>query len=293
MIGRPEDVTGKCDLPEKESSIMIRLRSCTGIALGILALLGTAGTASAQSDADLRRENQRLRTQVSDLQRELEAARNRIDQLEREVEKLRQLLAAAPATPTGQPPEERVTIDESVPHASPRALLRSIKDGYMAALLDLDPGEPGTKQRTKYLHELARWARRINRELKTPIQWHVRITERAIAPGEMLGVEVVAVDPETDVVLGEPFPVRLPQATVTKLRNLEKRGPLGVLVLKGVLIPEVMVNPERDEQGLFDKPRFVGPFAEFSFWVEASSLTPPVERKDPRQRQQERAEGRS
>jgi cell division protein FtsB len=293
MIGRPRDVPEKCDLPEKETLNMITPRCCRGIALGILAVLTTAGAASAQSDADLRRENERLRTQVSDLQRELEAARNRIDQLEREVEKLRQLLAAAPPMPNGQAPEERVTIDESVPQASPRALLQAIKDGYMSALLDLDPGEPDSKDREKYLRELSRWARRVNRELKSPIEWHVRITDRAIAPGDLPGLEVVAVDPETDVVLGEPFPVRLPQATVRQLRRLEQRGALGVLVLRGVLMPEVMVNPQRDEQGLFNKPLFVGPFAEFSFWVEASSLTPPVEPKDRHQREEERVDGRS
>jgi hypothetical protein len=58
-------------------------------------------------------------------------------------------------------------------------------------------------------------------------------------------------------------------------------------------MPEVMVNPARDDQGLFNKPLFVGPFAEFSFWVEASSLTPPVKHEDPREREQERVSGQS
>jgi hypothetical protein len=254
---------------------MIRPKLCRSTAVAVLALLTTAGAASAQSDADLRRENQRLRTQVTDLQRELDAARNRIEQLEREVEKLRQLLAAAPPSSGGPPEKEEISIDESVPHASPRALVRALQDGYLDAMLDSDPGAPETRERTAYLRDLHRWARRMNRQMKSPIQWHVRITERAIAPGDTPSLEVVAVDPKTDVVLGEPFPVKLAQATVRQLSQLEQRGQLGVLILRGVLMPEVMVNPLRDEQGLFNKPLFVGPFAEFNFLVEASSLKPP------------------
>jgi hypothetical protein len=259
----------------------------------MLALLVTVGAASAQSDADVRRENERLRTQVSDLQRELEAARNRIEQLEREVEKLRQLLAAAPPISVTSPADGPVSIDESLPHASPRALLRTIKESYMATLLDFDPGEPDSRLRAAYLRELGKWVRRVNREMKAPIKWHVRVTERAVAPREIPSLEVVAVDPETDTALGEAFPVTLSQATVRQLRQLERRGPLGVMVLKGVLIPEVVVNPQRDEAGLFDKPQFVGPFAEFGFFVEASSLLPEPKRRDSRERKPEDTPGRS
>jgi cell division protein FtsB len=291
MIRLTKTVPEKRDLPEQESSNMIRPKTCRSITLGVLVLLAAAGAASAQSDADLRRDNQRLRTKVSELQRELDAARNRIEQLEREVEKLRQLLAAAPTTPGGPPTEEQISIDESVPHASPRALLRALKQGYDEAMRELEPGEPDSRQRTAYLRDLDRWAKRMNREMKSPIVWHIRISERAAYPLEVPGLEVEAVDPETNVVLGDPFPATLPQATVRRLRQLEDRGQLGVLVLKGVLTPQVKVNPQRQEKGLFDKPLFVGPFAEFSFFVHASSLTPPA--PEPRERQPQRTTGRS
>ena len=107
---------------------------------------------------------------------------------------------------------------------------------------------------------------------------------------EVPGLVAEAVDPKTHVVLGDPFPVTLPRATVRQLRQREERGQLGVLILKGVLLPQVMVNPDRNEQGLFDKPRFVGPFAEFEFFIEASSVTPPPETKD---RPPQRTPGRS
>ncbi|MHC4141298.1 MAG: hypothetical protein ACYSUF_05220 [Planctomycetota bacterium] len=273
---------------------MNRPKTSRSVALGVLALLTVAGAASAQSDADLRRENQRLRTQVTDQKRELDAARNRIAQLELEVDKLRQLLNAAPPTTGEQPIEEKVTIDETVPHASPRALLKALQGGYLEAMLDIDPGDPataaGSRQRAAYLRDLHRWARRMNREMKAPIEWHIRVGGRGTYPLEVPGLVVEAVDPKTHVVLGDPFPVTLPQATVRRLRDLEDRGQLGVLVVKGVLIPQVLVNPDRHEQGLFNKPRFVGPFAEFEFRVEASSVTPPPK---PKERPPQRTPGRS
>jgi hypothetical protein len=272
---------------------MNRPKTSRIVALGVLALLMAAGTASAQSDADLRRENQRLRTQVNDHKRELDAARSRIAQLELEVDKLRQLLNAAPPTTGEQPTEEKVTIDETVPHASPRALLKALQDGYLEAMLDIDPGDPatpaGSRQRAAYLRDLHRWARRMSREMKAPIEWHIRVAGRGTRL-EVPGLMVEAVDPKTHVVLGDPFPVTLHQDTVRRLRDLENRGQLGILVVKGVLIPQVLVNPNRHEQGLFNKPSFVGPFAEFEFRVEASSVTPPPK---PKERPPQRTPGRS
>jgi hypothetical protein len=249
--------------------------------VGVAALLATGGAVSAQSDADLRRENERLRTQVDDLQRELGAARNRIVQLEREVEQLRQLLSVAPPAPDEQPTEERVTIDESVPHASPRALLKALQNAYLEAMLDVDPGTPetpeGNRQRTAYLRELHRWARRMNREMKTPIEWHVRVAGRSALPSEAGDLKVEAVDPVTHVVLGPLFPVSMAWSRARQLQQLEAHGDKQIMVLKGVLIPNVTVDPERHEKGRFDHipPLFVGPFAEFEFYVEGSSLTPP------------------
>jgi hypothetical protein len=273
---------------------MNRPKTCRSIALGVLALLAAAGAASAQSDADLRRENQGLRTRVNDLQRELDAARNRIRQLEREVEQLRQLLAAAPQTQEGPTTGEKVTIDESVPHASPRALLKALQDGYLEAMLDLDIGDPvnpeGRRHREAYLRQVHRWTRQMNRKMKAPIEWHIRFAQRAAYPLDAPGFMVEAVDPQTHAVLGDPFPMALPEPIVRRLRQREERGELTVLVVKGVLIPRIGVNPERHEQGLFDKPRFIGPFAEFEFVVEASSVTPPPK---PKEQPERPAPGRS
>jgi hypothetical protein len=262
------------------------------IALGVLALLGTAGPARAQSDADLRRENQRLTTHVDDLRRELEAARNLIEQLRAEVEMVRGLLASQQASDpaASTPPEEEpVSIDESKPHASPRALLRNLQKRYEEAIAQRDPGDPATlpgqRARASFLRDLNRWARRMNRELKSPIEWHVRLTGTSPRAGGS-HLQVQAVDPKTGTILGDPFRVDLPQATVRRLREIEQRAQIDELVLRGVVIPQVMVNHERESQGQFDNPRFVGPFVEFSMSVEASSLTPVLPPRDPPERRE-------
>ncbi len=152
------------------------------IALVAVSVLVSTGEAAAQSDRDLREENQRLRTQVNDMQRELEAARRRIADLERELQALMRRLDRTPGSPASssqQTPPERVTIDESVPNASPRALLKAIRDSYADATRDLEIGDfnstAGTRHRAAYLRVVESWAKRIQREMKSSVVWHIKM----------------------------------------------------------------------------------------------------------------------
>ncbi len=248
-------------------------------ALTTAAVLATAGAASAQSDRDLRQENQALQTQVRELQRELDAARASITQLERILaRRLGQSERPAADTAT-QPDAERVTIDESEPNASPRALFKAVTGSYVEATRDLDIGDfnstAGTRARVAYLRAVEAWANRARREMKSPVQWHIRLLPLAEQSDGPDSVRARAVDPETGVALGEPFMVSLSKTVQRKLNQLDQRGPVEVLVLKGVLIPEATVNSLRKESGPFNNPRLIGPYAEFGFTVQASSLTPP------------------
>ena len=56
-------------------------RSIAGLCLTLM-VAGPASIVSAQSNSDLRKENQRLRTRVRDFERELDAAQGRIGELE-------------------------------------------------------------------------------------------------------------------------------------------------------------------------------------------------------------------
>ena len=258
-------------------------------AFAALAVFALTGASMAQSDRDLRQENQRLQTRVNDMQRELDAAHVRIAKLKREIRTLAQRLgqAAGGSSSTGpSAPPERVTIDESVPSASPRALFKAISASYREATRDLEIGDytgiTGNRQRATYLRAVDNWAKRIQRAMRSPVVWHIRVMPPAEQAGDHPGLRVRAIDPETHVVLGEPFFIRLNSAVRRKLAQLEQRGAIDVLVLKGVLVPQISLNPDRMEPGAFDNPRLIGPFAEFRFAVDASSLTPvPKERSRP------------
>ena len=258
-------------------------------ALGVLTLATMLATAhhpaAAQSEGDARRETEELRARVELLQGSLDAALERIAQLEAQLENVRQLLTAtrrgAEAPPTSHPTTPPTTApatstDESIPNASPRALLDALKDSYREATEDLIIGEAGDRRRIVYLRGLDRWARRVNRELKSQIQWHVRIMRPR--PGtQQHRLELQAVDPETDRHLGDPFQVVASSNLLRRLRVFAERDQLDVLVLRGVLRPHVTINLGRQQKGAFDKPRFIGPFAEFQMTVDVSSLTQATE----------------
>ena len=74
-------------------AIHLRMRVNT-LAAAVLAVVSTAPVASAQSQAELRRENLQLQSQVRDLQAELEAARRRISELEAQIAQLQAALQA-------------------------------------------------------------------------------------------------------------------------------------------------------------------------------------------------------
>ncbi|MCZ6794059.1 MAG: hypothetical protein O7J95_10645 [Planctomycetota bacterium] len=255
------------------------------LAAGFVAL--AADPAPAQSLGELRRENERLRSQEEDLLLELKAAGLKIEAQRAEIVRMRKLLADAGRLPRAEAgadaptPPEPVTIDESKPDASPRALLRAVKNGYAEAVADLEIGEPGSSVRTAYLRRLQRWTSKINREYRRPIEWHVRIEGPVVSIGRSVVVHLRAVDPETRAELGDAFEALLARSRLSRLRLLERRGMLGdVLVLKGTLQPRISINEERLREGPFDNPRFVGPFVEFEFGVIATTLLPPREQKE-------------
>jgi hypothetical protein len=244
----------------------------------VAAVLILAGSAFAQeSDSDLRRQNQQLSNEVSELQRRLDAAEGRNRDLEQRITQLEQLLSAArrgSTTTSTLPPlePEEVTVDESIPNASPRALFKELIANYENTMREIDIGDNDDRVRRAYLKQLDSWRSRVNREYRSPIEWHVRAIDARVGPNRERIVTFIAVDPKTDVQLGDAFDAVLSQSLVDRLANFEIRGELGMLVMRGTLIPEVRINPFRIDRGTFDIPPFVGPFAEFFFRVDATSL---------------------
>lgn len=252
--------------------------------LAVLAAVLFTASAPAQSESELRRENDALRARIGQLEAELEASQDRIRSLEQTIARLEAQIERLRRTSSGssEPAElepERVTIDESEPTASPRALFRALQDGYRENLGGMEIGSIGDRNRDVYLRAVDRWASSVNREYRQPITWTVRISDAATL---QRGVQftVQAVDPVTDVELGDSFPVLITNRTL--IRRLEMMGDAGQLFdqkleMKGVLIPDVRVNRNRESEGAFNTPPFIGPFAEFYMGVEAQSIRPASE----------------
>jgi len=250
-----------------------------GLAL-LLAVTAIPTSAVAQSDVELREENAALRARVRELEAELAAAQARVDELNRRIRDLERTgppaLIPEGTGRLGSPPAPTVTVDESNPSSSPLALLKHIQKQHAEAESGFG-SYTAPRERALYLRNLERWTTGMNRRLRTPIEWTVRLdptrvvhTERAVA------LRVTAIDPGSGDALGDPFTATL---TPTQFRRLEaalrhERGSVDRLLLRGTLVPQVQVNPDRIRAGSFDHPPFIGTFCEFGMMVEGVSLMP-------------------
>lgn len=262
--------------------------------LGLLVLGTATGRASAQqTEEELQEQNEDLTEQVAQLQENLRVAQrenqrlaDRIAQLEQQLAAMRRAAPPPPAPPTtttkpstpgtGTRPslDEQVTIDETAPSSSPRALFRTLRESYEQTMGGLPIGEPGSPERRDYMKKLEKWKIGIDKLHQGLFAWHVRaVDSRPINRRERV-VTFEAVDPQTDVRLGDPFDVLLSRTLVDRLARMEERGELGVLVMRGYLQPDVVIDPERETKGTFDRPPFIGPFAAFDFQLVAKSLLP-------------------
>lgn len=248
--------------------------------LGAAALGIAASPAHGQSEADLRRENQRLVTQAKDLQAELDAAKKRISDLEKQIADLRATAATSggttPGTTVAPLEEEKVTIDETVPNASPRAFFNYLGGAYKEAIAATPMGEADSRERTAYLRTVEGWVARMNREQRTNVSWTVVVNPtrfRRTREGLVLE-DVRAIDPVTKAELGSPFPIIVPRNLIARVEQSLASSPTSALALNGVLEPSIGVNDGREAAGVFNNPRLIGPFAEFGFSVRVRSLQP-------------------
>lgn len=247
----------------------------------LLCVVAMTPPAPAQSDSDLRKQNQQLSARIQELEKQLKDALDQNKALEERIKQLQQQITAlksgsrtATATPTPAATPEKVTIDESQPNASPRALLNGLVADYANTLGPIDMGQPGDGKRNNYVKKLEGWKSAVNREFRTPITWHVEIIGSTYDSHGNRVVKLIAVDPKSYVQLGQPFEVTLPKLIEERVALAESRGEAGLFVLRGILAPAVRVNIARETRGSFDNPPFIGPFAELQFTVEPRSMLP-------------------
>lgn len=233
---------------------------------------------SGTADADLRTENERLRTQVKDLERELAAAMARIAALEARVAGGSGIVSAPVPTGSSGPGGSPSGTDAALPTDNPAALLAEVQRDYATTFATVPSFTTSERDRTMYLRAVDRWVAAANRRYRARIEWPVRVvpdTLRSIERGRERGAVVMlqAIDPSTGAEIGDAFETFLPTAAVKRLDRERVQRAQADWRLRGTLIPAMQTNSERTEIGAFDRPRFIGPFAEFGFGVDANSLT--------------------
>jgi hypothetical protein len=250
------------------------------------------GRSFAQSPSELRRENERLKTQVAELEREVAQKQTEIDRLQAENAQLRAGGAAQGRAPLPPLEPEEVSIDETKPAASPRALLAAAVTGYRAVTKDLVLESEGPERLT-YQRAVEKWAKRAAREYRMPVEWHVRVVGPVESSGRGYSIRLQAVDPKTDTLLGDPFEGLLTKTEQARLAQRERTLSGDVFVMKGTAMPEIVYEPERTAAGPFDNPRFIGPFAEFTLVVDVQSIAEKPQEPENKEEKKNDGEGTS
>lgn len=262
---------------------MIRraMRHPTLVALPLFAaLLAIAPPARAaacaatpsQSQSDLQKEVDRLRTENDQLKQQLADALERLKKLEAE--------KAAPPSPTstdgasGQAaPAEAPEVVPADPSLGPGGLLALFQADYLAAFSSAPAPPASAKDRTDFelhLKKLANWCEKENRENIKTLTWPGRIDPNSVrASGRSVAMDLLFRNGKREF----RVPVTVNDTMLAKVR----RGDLmdfGNLSITALVRPRVRVDASRPAPGAFEVPPMVGPYLTFAFDYEVKSLVP-------------------
>ncbi|MBX3355043.1 MAG: hypothetical protein KF724_05025 [Phycisphaeraceae bacterium] len=255
--------------------------------LGGLTSPSAAAPLAPQSDSELRLENERLRQRVQKLEADLAVALAKIRELEEAAAEPRpgrvppppDATSPTPPAPPGDAPGPASSAPSSPtnPLDSSQSILDAIRARFAADFAGKQaPQEGGSDEllSRRWFSDVERWMNGVNRELRRPITWNVRVisTEQS---GRSIRMEVICVDPSTGTDVGRPFFIQLQQPQTGPYDLAVRTGTAGGdFTLRGVFIPQVTLNPTRYEAGTFDNPPFIGTFVEYGFRITVTSLVP-------------------
>ncbi|MCC5785404.1 MAG: hypothetical protein JJU33_01735 [Phycisphaerales bacterium] len=246
------------------------MRPITPAVLLLAACFLFTPAAAAQSDDELTR----LRRIVAEQREELAQKDQRIRDLEARVEALRAELAEARrAAPRDDdaPDAAQTGAEARGPSDSPAGLLAALRDRYRIDLTDIDPdAELDDRARAALDARIRRWCLQMNRDLRTQISWSVRFGPVKEAGRGVYQASMTVIDPEDGRSIGEPVTIDIPRRFLSRLRDRTDR--YDHWKLDGVLRPEPRLNAERVTTGVFSTTPLVGPFVDFDFSIEWSSL---------------------
>lgn len=222
-------------------------------------------------EADLARENERLRGQTADLEAALEAAMKKIAQLEKRIKELE----SAP----GQSTNTAAPVEVVVPEASPDGLVEKIRKAYDEAIDSGEIQSPATSKdeasRSRAVRSLQKWIAATNRRMKQRVEWPVLVTGMERLGATSARIEVTPWNPKDKVTCGDPFMVAVAPRVLENIRRSRLRAEeeTPVFIFAGVFEPMVSYNPDRTEVGAFDNPRFIAPGVEMRWNVDFKAIT--------------------
>lgn len=246
----------------------------TTLLIVFLGSMASAPTALAQNrESDLARENEQLRARISDLEATLEAAMNRIQELETRIKTMKSNGGSAGSSNTAAaaPP---------APAASPGGVIAEIQSSHAEAVASgaIPPSPDARDEAASARHQRAvqKWVATANRNFRRKVKWPVVMSDVQRLNVTSARMVVTIWDVSEDQPTGKSFPITIPVRVLDRLQRLEARktDATRTLELEGVFLPGIRFNPQRQEVGPFDNPRFIAPGIEMTWGFEFKSIGP-------------------
>ncbi|MEM8835614.1 MAG: hypothetical protein AAGD00_07325 [Planctomycetota bacterium] len=235
----------------------------------LIAFAVSAPSPGQVSIESLRQENQELKRELTKLRAQLRTAESRTKSLEQQNMRLRDELLSNGITPpsmrtsggdAGDVPEE--------PGASFDSMFNAVVAAWNEEFADV-PLET-RRDEDRYLRELRPWTSRLQRDLRSNVQWTVAIESVEEIDRTTSDVRMLVLDPETGEPIGRAGWVRMNKRFADRFASA---APDVRWDLVGTLTPEVAINEDRFSEGIGGQwPLFVGPFAEFDIELNIRSL---------------------
>ena len=249
--------------------------------LGVLAPMGAAQNQNITVN-DLRRENDALRQKIDQMASQLDQSTQKVDELETrirqltaQVEALRTELANQGIKPRGtsgqpivvdEPSFAKVSADD--PYSSPEALLLTLQQDYERTATEQRWAAMSDQRQMRMISD---WARGASRRFRSRITWHLDVNAvRDVQNGVVVIGNVI--EPASGLPYGSQE-VTL-ELTGSLARKVLETPETEVWRISGAVAAAPRMNAERTEQGFFNVPAFIGPYAEFVLTTRVNSLTP-------------------
>jgi hypothetical protein len=221
-----------------------------------------------QSMGDLRQQIERLKQEMQEQAAELEAARARIKELEQQLadsddaERARSGQSAPPpATPAD-------------PALGPGGLLATCRADYLASFPTLPSGSgpDAERARRQHIESLTAWVNKANRDGVRNLTWTGRIDPGTVRRfGRKVNFTIVFEDPNGT--RDYRVPVTVSEGAFARVVRNGTVEP-GQVSVNARVSTRMAVNQSRATPGAFDVPPSVGPFVEFGYDVQVTSIAP-------------------